>query len=391
MPVDDQRIERALEASAPTVDTGRVLERVATKRARRRTARRIEGGVLALVLVAVIGLTAVLTTRDDGSSPQIAAPGAALSARVVSGGDAVDGDAGRLERPTPIDLDADPGQLRSPLVVGSAWLSFASYDRSESVPALSHVVRVDGQHVVDVVDFKARVISITEGEGVRWALTQNLRATGGTAPDTFLKRIAADGSTTSTQLPVDSVPVGPVAAVGGAVWVPTRAGLVQFDTNGGLVRSIALGAADTRSVAAIGKSAWVTDGAVGLRRLDPSTGATSDTRGVGSLPLLSAAGDLLNGWVLEGTSRLTLLGPDLRATGGVTLPQGFTGSTVTVGAGRVWVTGTVGGAPAIVLLDGDRVLATVVLRNSRDAAMVWSARQTVTVLSNGGLVSFPVR
>jgi hypothetical protein len=389
MPVDDRRIERALEAAAPAVDTGRVLERVATKRARRRTTRRIEGGVLALILVAVIGLTAVLTTGDDGSSPQVAAPGAGLSARVVSGGDAVNGDTGRVERPTPIGLDADPGELRSPLVVGSAWLSFASYDRGQSPPALSHVVRVDGRHVVDVVDFKARVISITEGEGVRWALTQNLRATGGTVPDTFLKRIPADGIPTSKQLPVDSVPVGPVAAFGGAVWIPTRAGLEQFNVDGSPSRSIPLSPAESRSVAAIGKSAWVTDG-TGLRRLDPSTGATSDTRDVGSPPLVSAAGDVLNGWVLQGPSKVTLLGPDLRATDSVTLPQGFIGAAVTAANGRVWVTGTVGGAPAIVMLDGARVLATVVLGNARDAALVWSARHTVSVLSNGGLASFPV-
>ena len=72
-------------------------------------------------------------------------------------------------------------------------------------------------------------MSIAEGEGARWALTQNLRPTGGTLPDTFLKRIGAVGDPVSTQLPHDADPVGPIAAVGGAVWVPVRDGVLQYD------------------------------------------------------------------------------------------------------------------------------------------------------------------
>jgi hypothetical protein len=385
--MDDQQLEQALHDAAPAVDASRVLDRVAAKRARRRTVRRIESGVVALVVVTVIGLTAVLTTRDDGPSPHVASPGASLSARVVEGGDVVNGDAGRVEAPTPVDLDTDPGALRGPLVVGSAGVSVAAYDRSETGLALSHVVRVDGTHVVDVVDFKAEIISITEGEGARWAVTRNLRATGGTVPDAFLKRIPASGIATSTQLPLDADPVGPVAAIGGAVWVPTRAGVVQYDTNGDFVRSIRLDPADARSVAAIGKFAWVTDGAAGLRRLDPSTGATSDTHVYSTDPLVAAAGDVQNGWLLAGPGHLTFVGPDLRVAGETSLPDGFTGSTVTVANGRAWVTGRVGGAPAIVLLDAAGVRATVILQNAGPATdLAWSAPHMVTAVTNGSLV-----
>lgn len=381
MPVDDHQLERVLRDAAPEVDPAGVLDRVRTKRARRRTTRRMEAGALAVVVVAVLGLTAVLTIRDNGSSPEIAAPGTQLSARVVTG------DGGRAVTPRPVTLDSDSGRLRGPLFVGSTALSLASEDRSEG--ALSLVVRVDGAHVVDIVDFKAEVISITEGEGARWAVTRNPRATGGTIPGAFLKRIAIDGSATSTMLPVDADPVGAVAAVGGAVWVPTRAGLVQFDTTGTFVRAISLIPSDARSVAAIGKSAWVTDGSK-LRRLDPSRGATADTRDFGGATLLSAAGDVLDGWLLLGPGSVGLVGPDLTVTDHVTLPTGFVGATVTTANDRVWVTGTVDDTPAIALLEGTRVRATVILQNARDAALAWTAPNTVTAVSNGELVQIPV-
>ncbi len=390
MPVDDHRIERALHDAAPVVDTDRVLDRIATKRTRRRQVRRMQLGALALVAALVIGATTLLLTGDDGPSPHVAAPGSQLSARVVDGNDPVGGGAGRLATPKPVVLDADPGPLQGPLFAGSSALALASYDPVES-STHSHVVRVDGTHVVDVVDFKAHVMSITEGEGARWALTRNLIPTGaGTVPDAFLKRIAADGRPTSVPLPRDADPVGPVAAIGGAVWVPTRVGVEQFDTNGAWVRTILLTPADTRSVVAIGKFAWVTDGAAGLRRLDPTSGATDETRVAASGAAHAAAGDSTNGWVLVDPGAVVLVDRDLRPTVTVTLPKGFAATTVTVADGRAWASGTVDGAPAIVLLDARGVRSTVILENGRDAALAWTAANTVTAVSDGRLVTIHV-
>jgi hypothetical protein len=388
--VDDQRIEQALEDAAPLVDTGRVLDRVASKRTRRRTVRRIEAGALALVVVAVVGLTAALVTRDDGSSPHVAAPSARLTARVITGDGAVNGDAGQIVTPTPVDLDADPGVLTGPMYVGTTYLSTASHDRGTDGVPLTHIVRIDGEHVVDVVDLKAGILSITEGEGARWAVTRNARATGGTVPDAFLKRIGTDGVPKSTPLPVDAEVTGPVAAIGGAVWVPTRAGVEQFDTNGDHVRSITLDPAATRSIAAIGKAAWVTDPSVGLRRLDPELGATSEIRHEGEPPLRWVTGDISNGWLLLGATIVQAVGPALQPTHRFTLPTGFTPATVAVADGRAWVTGTVDDAPAIVLLGVDRVAATIVLQNGGDAALTWTAPGTVTAVTDGELVRMRV-
>ncbi len=112
----------------------------------------------------MIGATTLFATRDDGASPHVVAPGAQSSARIVEGNGPVGGGTGRMEIPSPVALDADPGRLQGPLFVGSSALALASYDRVES-STHSHVVRVHGTHVVDVVDFKAHVMSITEGEG----------------------------------------------------------------------------------------------------------------------------------------------------------------------------------------------------------------------------------
>src|SRR5205823_5948450 len=137
---------------------------------------------------------------------------------------------GRAVKPLPLTLDTDPGVLVGPMSVGATSLSVASHDRGTDGLPLTHVVRIDGDHVVDVKDFKAEIISIAEGEGARWALTRNPRAISGSKiPDTFLKRIGAVGDPVSITLPPGSEPVGPIAAVSGAVWVPVRDGVLQYD------------------------------------------------------------------------------------------------------------------------------------------------------------------
>jgi hypothetical protein len=268
-------------------------------------------------------------------------------------------------------------------------VSFASHDRGADGVPLTHVVRIDGAHVVDVVNFKAPILSITEGEGARWALTRNPRAVGTQLPDSFLKRIGAVGDPISVTLPTDSDPVGPVAAVGGAVWVPVRDGVLQFASDtGAYVRHIPLAPAATRVVALVGKGATVTDG-VHLQRLDPATGTTTEVL-TGIHPFVGLDGR--TGWYLvRRDGQVVLGGPDPGR--GRTIPQlpaGFAATAFGSSATRTWVTGTVAGAPAIVLLGDDSVRATVVLGNGHAAALAWTDARTVTAVTDGRLFTISV-
>lgn len=392
MPTDDPRLEAALHDAAPVVDTAGVADRVARHRRRRRRNRRIAAGALVLVVALVVG-TVVATTRDDGgSSPDVAAPGAGFRARVVEGDGSVSGGAGRVVTPTRVALDVGGRPLRPPMLVGATALSTASYDGIEGVDP-SHVVRIDGDHVVDTVDLKARVLSFAEGEGARWVLTRNNRATGGTVPDTFLKRIDAAGATISIVLPTNTVPVGPIAAVSGAVWVPVRDGVLRVDPNSfdvNHVQHFSLPAADSRWVAQVGKLAYVTDGS-SLRQLD-SSGPTSSTLTYGPDILGLAAAGFDSRVVLRGEvggdeqARVADTTPAELVRVVATLPDGFHVTGLSASTSRFWATGTVDGAPAIVLLDGDGVRATVVLENAGDeAALVWTGPHTVRALARGAL------
>ena len=65
------------------------------------------------------------------------------------------------------------------------------------------------------------------------------------------------------------------------------------------------------------------------------------------------------------------------------LPAGFQPLRLEASPTRLWVTGTVDGAPAIVLLGDAGVRATVVIQNARQAALVWSETNTVTAVTDG--------
>ncbi len=269
-------------------------------------------------------------------------------------------------------------------------------------------MRVDGTKVVDITRFKAtRVLSIAEGEGARWVLTQNYRPTGGTVPDAFLKRIAATGELTDTQLPLSADPVGPIAAVGGAVWVPVRDGVLQYDSSGMFVRHVDLADAGTRWVALVGKLAYATDGDQ-LRSLDPGSDAgagggagAGDTIALGpeALGLAAAGFDARVLLAAEGGGRehARVARPQPSSAGAPTrlvavTPDGFVADGLAASTTRTWVTGTVDGAPAIVLLGDRGVRATVVLDNAGDgAALAWIDAHTVRVVSGGALydVSLP--
>jgi hypothetical protein len=392
VPTDDPRLEQALSDAAPMVSTTDVVERVTQRRVRRRRNRRAVQVALAVVVLLVVGtVTVVLTRHDDGSSPNVAAPGSQLHARVVTGSASVSGDSGTVVMPKRVGLDTDAHLLRPPMLVGTSGLSVASYDPGVEGITPSHVVRIDGAHVDDIVDFKARILSLAEGEGARWAVTQNHAVTGGRLPDTFLKRIPTAGDATTVQLPADSDPVGPVAATGGAVWVPVRDGVLLYKTDGSYVRHISLPEADARWVAQVGKLAYVTDG-TSLRGLDAANGTVVDsiTFGPDVLGLASASADgrVLLANETGGTNRARVA----RASAAnpvqvtATLPDGFDPTGLAASPTRVWATGTVDGAPAIALLRDHGVRATVVLDNAgAEVALAWTGPHTVRAVTGDQL------
>jgi hypothetical protein len=393
VPTDDPRPEQALHDAAPSVGTSGVVAQVTQRRTRRRRNRRLGAVALALVALVVVGTVTVAVTRDDhDASPHVASPGASLRARVVEGGAAVDTGAGTTRAPTQVVLDQDPHLMRAPVLAGSNGLSIASYEPGVEGMTPSYVVRVEGAHVADVVDLKARVLSIAEGEGARWIVTQNHGLTGGTVPDAFLKRVTGPGTPPSVQLPPNADPVGPVAAVGGAVWVPVRDGVLQFDTTGKYVHKEKLADADHRWVAQVGKFAAVTDGR-DLRALDVS--GPSEVTDTYESPVIGLASAGFDSRVLldSGAGRATVR----RATGGTTtgaatsLPAGFLATGLAASPTRIWATGTVDGAPAVVLLGERGVRATVVLENAGDgAALAWTDDHTVRAVSDGKLYDLAV-
>jgi hypothetical protein len=390
VPTDDPRLEQALADAAPAVDATDVFGRVAQRRTRRRRNRRVATGALVLAALLVLGTITVLATHDDGSTPHVAAPAGRFEARVITGDGTVGGGAGKTVSAQPVRLDQDAQLLRAPMSVGATALSIASYDRGPEAAALSHVVRVDGAHVVDVTDFKAHILSITEGEGARWVLTQNPGTTGGSVPDSFLKRIGTVGEPTSVQLPQDADPVGPIAAVAGAVWIPLRDGVLQYDPSGAYVKKVALADADHRFVAQVGKFAYATDRDQ-LRSLSVTTGAT-DVMGYAA-EVLGLASVNFDARVLLAVrdgereqARLARASSSAPTKYLATLPDGFQTTGLAASPTRMWATGTVEGAPAIVLLGDQGVRATVVLEHATDdATLVWTDARTVRAVSDGRL------
>jgi hypothetical protein len=394
---DDPRLEQALHDAAPKVATDGVVAHVARRRTRRRRNRRVAAGALAIVVLLVVGAVTVLVSRDDGSTPHVATTPARFHARVIGGQGAVGGATGEVVEPARVTLDQDPMLLQAPVQVGTGGLSIASHDPGPDGAPLSHVVRVEGTHVVDIVNFKAHILSITEGEGARWALTQNPRVTGnGTVPDAFLKRILPAGDPTSTPLPPNADPVGPIAAVGGAVWVPVRDGVLQYDTTGQFVRKTALPEAEHRWVAQVGKFAYATDG----KRLSPlEVSGTAGDDITYDAEVLGLAAVNFDGRVLLAATdggveharvaRATSAANRLQVT--ATLPDGFVPTGLAASPTRTWATGTVDGAPAIALLDDTGVVATVVVEHaSEGAALAWTDAHTVRAVSDGELFDIPV-
>jgi hypothetical protein len=133
-----------------------------------------------------------------------------------------------------------------------------------------------------------------------------------------------------------------------------------------------------------------------LRRLDPVAGLADTIEFGREIMGLAAAGF---------DSRVLLRNEDGSTEGAVVahaisggpervtavLPEGFRPDHVEASPTRLWVTGSVDGAPAIVLLADEGVRATVVLDHARDATLVWTSPRTVTAVTDGRLftISLP--
>ena len=392
MPIREEELERTMRAAAPHVSTVGVFDRVADKRARRRTMRRIEVGALAAALVVVLS-TAVVLVRDDDQAARVAAPGG----RVITGAGAVTPKAGVARAPVPIALDPVQGYVRGPLVVSGTTLSLAAYDHhgdSYSFPP-SRIVRLDSRTFREQgrTDLRAEILSIADADGARWLVTRNPKPPNG-LPDAFLKRIGADGAVITKLLPFGTDPVGDVVVGAGLVWIPVRDGVVTYDPATGRLDRIALAPSDPRVVVIVDGAAWVTDGAV-LRRVVPLDGAVNSVSlGIpdGQLIAVAPAGNDRVALVLRNTAgdaiwmRQFLLGGNYTSFVGTTLPQGFAPTSIETTDGRMWVEGTVDGAPAAVLVDGTAIRATVVLDNGRDASFAWVSDDTVLAVSAGTLL-----
>jgi hypothetical protein len=382
----EDQLQRALRTSAPRVSTTGVLEEVASKRARRRTRRRIELAAVAAIVVATASLTVVLA-GDRGPSTRVTTP----AGRVITGDAAVTGGAGTTRAPVPVALDPDQGYVRGPLVVRGATLSLAAYDHDDNgfhFPP-SRIVRIDSRTFREEgrTDLKAEILSIADGDGARWVVTRNPKPPNG-LPDAFLKRIGPDGGVQSTLLPPGSDPVGRIAVGAGAVWIPLRDGVLRYDTTAlQFTARYDLAPSDTRVVAFTTHVVATDRGDLVALRPDGTVGGLS----AGTLNrdrvvalTTSSGGDLLRLTVSRTSSQASV--------GSERLPRGFTAATLTASNGRVWVEGTVGGSPAVVLLREDGpIQATIVLDDAHDASFAWVRSDTVLAVSNGVLLRIDLK
>ncbi len=359
MPIREEQLEQSMHAAAPRVDTNGVLDRVAQKRARRRTMRRVELGALAAVLVVALS-TIVVLAQDDGRDARVAAPGGTATARVITGPGAVTPNAGVARAPVPVALDADPGYVRGPLVVSGSTLSLAAYDHrgdSFTYPP-SRIVQLDDRTFQENgrTNLQAEILSIADADGARWVVTRNPAPANG-LPDAFLKRIGADGTVTSTLLPPGTDVVGPVAVGPDGVWVPVRDGVLRYDPAvDRVVSRVDLPPAGARWVVIYRDASFATDGSL-LRRLVPAAGQMDAIPLGPEEPLVGIAQDGQAVWAVlpntvTGESRPAL--QQVLAGAGYfpvyDLPRGFAPTAVFAAGGRVWVEGTADGSPAVVLL-----------------------------------------
>ena len=398
MPVDDNRLRDALRDAAFEPSTDDVLGLVRAKRARRQTIRRLERGALVVAALAVLVVASLVVLDEPVSDQQVAVPLAPRSApeiRVVDGTDV---------RRVPVErlrVVPDEGYLRQPLLVNDAGIvAVAAYDRNGSTYTFppSRIVRIDPDGTeVDRVDLQGEILSLTDGEGARWALTRDKTVLGPEDPEFRVKRIGPDGAVVSNAVPPGEQPAGRIAASGGGVWMPVRDGVLRFDpASGTFAAKIPLTTAtDRREVVAAGKGTYVADG-LEWKRLDPSGDeALPFVRDEGGriAELVSGAVDGSTAWWLGRTadarwvvSRSDAFDP-APPFDEVLLPAGFVAADVISRDGASWVIGVLDGTSTLLRIgteaDTLAVTRTVRLSNVRDASVAFVSGRTLLVTSRG--------
>ncbi len=389
----DGRIRAAVRDSARMPLDEDVMASVAGKRARRRAVRRVEAGALAVAaVVALVVASVVVLGGGDDHTTRVAAPPARSSMPKVR---VVDADGTTMRAATHfVALDADEGYVRGPLIVQGDTITAAAYDRSGKSFTFppSRIVRftLDG-HVLDRVDLKGEILSLTQGEGARWALTRDKVVLAPPDPEFRVKRIGSIGQPRSNAVPRGEQPVGDLFAGGGAVWLPVTDGVLRFDPATGEYRGkiqLTPGAAH-RAIAVVGKAPYVTDGG-SLRALD----AASATPGGASFPApergvqyVDVVSDGDDAWVLAGIGAGDFVVWQFKAFGGGMFTEVARGTgspeALDLVDGTVWVhAGTARGA---VLLRADDH-TTVQLGDTRNAETAALASDGTVVFTRGGAV-----
>ncbi len=418
MPELDDLLRDGLRDAArePSVDPGAVVQRVAAKRAHRRTVRQVRAGGLAVVavLAVVLGSFALFDTGagDGRSRREIAAPGTgAPPAVLVLPGDlalrplVAKGPAASTD---PLVLSADEGYVRGPLLASGNVVTATGYDRDGSSFTFppSRIVRFDAAtgNVQDRVDLQGEILELSDGEGARWALTRDKTVLGPQDPEFRVKRIAPDGSDVSNAVPPPNRPVGSISASGGAVWVPVADGVLRFDpATGQYAGKIPLPetTARHRGIAVVGKAAYVTTGGT-LGRLDPGSNSIAPAFTTVAFPAGSELLDVVSDEQTNKSFVLDLVGGQLqlfefdsfavnRQPAQIPLPAGFALAdadrpVLHEANGVVWLEGAVevDGNPVVLQLDatGTRVERSLVL-STPDEGLAFTTRDAAVLTSAG--------
>jgi hypothetical protein len=358
----DDKLEQLFHELAIEPPTGGVVDAVETKRSHRRTVRRaqVAGSVAAIALLAV-GLAALLWPTDT-TSPVVSPPPTpgALVVRVADGSaSVVDPSTGTPTAAEEITVEPAAGFLRGPVQPSGEFVSLAAYDRDGSgfkFPP-TRFIRIDSRgRVLDRVDLQGEVLSSSDGEGARWALTRDAIVIGPEDPEFRVKRIGPDGELVSNAVPPGEIPNGDIVAAGGGVWVPVQDGALRFDpATGEYAGKVPLDVDARRTIVNAGKGVVATAGNR-IERLNPASlqsvpygpGATAER-------VIAIAAGRRNIWALvEHDSRVEVgaLDPAGYASpvNRMVVPTGFVAENLESDGGLVWVSGTVEGRPALLLL-----------------------------------------
>ena len=340
------------------------------KRTRRRRTHRLGAVAAVLAVLLVIGATAVLVARHDGSSPHVAVPPAGISARVVSGDRAVDATIGRVRAPRPVMLDAPTGTLRAPLYVGTATVSAASDDLDANGVPRSRVVRVDGSEVVDIVGLQGAGDLDHRGRGR--ALGAHPQPPGhGRHPARHVPQAHRTRSVIRSPTSCRSTPTRWARSRPSVARCGCRCATVSCSSTPTTVTSC--GTSPLRPPPTGG---WrCRQGCIRDRRWRAPPARPRDR---GS-PTASTSAPRSSGWRRRASTLACCCATSRSAptergspppskptpcTSSRRCPPGFHADGLESSATRMWATGTVDGAPAIVLLDDAGVHATVVLDNA---------------------------